>query len=380
MRLTDVLIVPDRYDWITGRWAEQLGRALSRFRTVTVPSWYFATRPAFFRTAIAGAESIINLDPWFAHQVVRSVSSVDRKPVVASVLHHVNVDDPNAAAIARADLPVAACEAARECLVSLVGLSKEVLLVENGVDLEEFRPGDRTQCRKSVGLSGGDFVIGFLGKTSSDYRGRKGLDTLVEIIAALATEKRFKFVICGETEEAFRQKVTTLNPNVKCLGFMAQKELVTFYNSLSVLLMTSRIEAGPATVLEAMACGVAPVASNTGIVSKVVKTGYNGFCVEPGDADAFLAALRELAADPLRCRSMGKQARQAVEDNWGWQAKMAPFAAAMRVQLYGRGVQESSWKLGNPIRKASETYIRYLETRRHTVRWNGRGPTELPLI
>ena len=154
---------------------------------------------------------------------------------------------------------------------------------------------------------------------------------------------------------------------MKHLGFVARSHLATFYNSLDALVMTSRIEAGPASVLEAMACGIAAVASNTGIVPKIVTTGHNGFCLESGKADAFVAALRELEADRARCRLMGARARETVEHGWSWSSKIAPFAAAIRGQLHRRGMHERPWRIRDPLLRLFERYVRHLESTRHAL-------------
>ena len=73
-------------------------------------------------------------------------------------------------------------------------------------------------------------------------------------------------------------------------------------------------EAGPISVMEAMACGLPVVASRIGATTTMIQDGQTGFLCDQEDVAALAAALDTLAGDPRRRRSMGEAARRhAVE-------------------------------------------------------------------
>jgi len=96
-----------------------------------------------------------------------------------------------------------------------------------------------------------------------------------------------------------------------------------------VLLMPSRHEGLPLTLLEGMAAGCVPVASRLpGITDYAVSSPDEGVLCPPGDVAAFAAALSELAADPERLRRMSGAARRRVCDQFS-SAQMARRYAAL---------------------------------------------------
>ena len=65
-------------------------------------------------------------------------------------------------------------------------------------------------------------------------------------------------------------------------------------------------------VLEAMAFGLAVIATPVGGIGDVMRDGVNGLLVSTGDEGALAAALLKLLGDDDLCRRLGEQARQDV--------------------------------------------------------------------
>jgi hypothetical protein len=63
------------------------------------------------------------------------------------------------------------------------------------------------------------------------------------------------------------------------------------YSALDVYLMTSRVEGGPCTVFEAMACGTAVVSTRVGAVSELIVDGINGYSADVDDSESLLSAI-----------------------------------------------------------------------------------------
>jgi glycosyltransferase involved in cell wall biosynthesis len=76
-----------------------------------------------------------------------------------------------------------------------------------------------------------------------------------------------------------------------------------------VFVMPSLWEAGPLTLLEAMALGKAVVTTPVGVAPDVVTPERNGLVVPVGDAEGLAAAVERLLADEALGKSLGEAAR-----------------------------------------------------------------------
>jgi mannosyltransferase len=83
------------------------------------------------------------------------------------------------------------------------------------------------------------------------------------------------------------------------------------------------------TLLEAMASGVALVATRAGAAERVVMEG-TGVLVEPGNAEALIAAIEPLMRDPEQAADMGRRARAYVVENFSIEAEARNIADVYR--------------------------------------------------
>jgi glycosyltransferase involved in cell wall biosynthesis len=74
----------------------------------------------------------------------------------------------------------------------------------------------------------------------------------------------------------------------------------------------------PLKVVEYMAAGACPVASDLGDIRDLLGDGARGVLVPPGDASALASALIELARDRARVASVGARARRHAHTSLSW--------------------------------------------------------------
>jgi glycosyltransferase involved in cell wall biosynthesis len=86
--------------------------------------------------------------------------------------------------------------------------------------------------------------------------------------------------------------------------------VVAAYHSADVVVLTSVSEAFPYSVLEAMSCAKAIVATDVGGVREALEA--NGALVAPGDAEALAREVRRMLDDPALRASLGARARAAI--------------------------------------------------------------------
>ena len=208
-----------------------------------------------------------------------------------------------------AGLSVCNTEAGRIC--ERKGLPGTATLIPLGVDAERFSPA-------LAGSSSGTVpVVGYVGRLEP----HKGVDVLLEAVARLdAVELRVAGA--GPEEERLRARTTALDLDgrVDYVGSLAQDQLPDFYRGLDVLVVPSRPTAGwleqfGRVVVEAMACRIPVVASDTGALPDVV--GEAGLLVPPDDPDALAVCLETLLKDePARRELARRGAEQARHASW----------------------------------------------------------------
>ena len=214
--------------------------------------------------------------------------------------------------------------AAAEEAEALLGIPRARLrVIENGVDIRRFRPPpDVKAAKRALGLSESARVVGMVARYSpvKDHR------TLLQAVHMLRREGRWpaqaKLLLVGGTTFAeARAEVERLvrewdlAPVVEVRGVTPAIESV--YHALDVLVLPSRYEGFPNTVLEAMACGVPAIVSEAANAVGVVLEGETGWVFPTGDARSLAQRLEStltLAADTRQ--RLAHLARVRVEQHY----------------------------------------------------------------
>jgi len=117
---------------------------------------------------------------------------------------------------------------------------------------------------------------------------RKGLPVLIRAAPyILASLPRTEFWVVGEDRCIPRMKELCRAEGVehafRFWGWRSGSDLLKLYSQADVLAMPSLVEALGVVFLEAMACGIPVVGTSVGGIPEIVKDGYNGLLVSPGD-------------------------------------------------------------------------------------------------
>src|SRR5947209_19033319 len=109
---------------------------------------------------------------------------------------------------------------------------------------------------------------------------------------------------------------------VQFRGFLSQQELLELYGSSHCFLHPSETppdqnqEGIPNSILEAMATGLAILATRHGGIPEAVEEGRSGLLVEERDFEALAAAMKNLVPSPFAFREMGALASESVAANF----------------------------------------------------------------
>ena len=146
---------------------------------------------------------------------------------------------------------------------------------------------------------------------------QKGFDRLVPVWRQVA-EKHPDWQLCifgaGYQQDKLRELIAVngLEDSAHLMGYSSQ--LFDEMRRASIFVMPSRFEGFPMTLLEAMSCGLPPVAYDfPNGARELVVDGVNGRLVANKDSDGMVRALCDLIEDEELRRKLGEQAPAAVD-------------------------------------------------------------------
>ena len=221
----------------------------------------------------------------------------------------------------RCDAVVALSSALEGALQRDGGFTGRILKIPNGVDTETFWPADaaaREAARGALGLPGDALIIVSVGRLEA----RKNLVGLVEA-AARMRRRPLCVVLAGPpspepADNAALDRAIAALPagvEVRRLGRVPTAALAELLRAADVFGFPSREEGMPNALLEAMASGLACVASDIPGSRDVLAEG-GGILVPPGDGEALARALDALAADADERSRLGAEAVRIVERHY----------------------------------------------------------------
>jgi glycosyltransferase involved in cell wall biosynthesis len=169
--------------------------------------------------------------------------------------------------------------------------------------------------RAEWGLDAGDLVVGTVGRLV-DQKGFR--DLIAAAPQVLAAVPQAHFVIVGSGELAGKLQRQAQQAGVAHRVHFAgwRSDVMACYDAFDLFVLPSLWEGCPYTLLEAMGCGRAVVATRVPGSVDIVREGETGRLVEPAQPAALAEAIIALARDPERRRQMGERGREVVERDY----------------------------------------------------------------
>ena len=201
--------------------------------------------------------------------------------------------------------------------------------IPNGVDATRFSPAsaeERSALRRRLNLPLERPLILFVGVISPDKQPHVLLDAWLRLQSDPALASTLVFV--GATDptlfELGGRLIDQLRGTVAASGFADRvvfvpptNQVQDYFRAADMYAMPSLREGLPIALLEAMACGLACVASRLpGSTDTMIEPGVNGLLVPPGDVAAFADGLARLLSNPDEAARLGAAARRTVEDRY----------------------------------------------------------------
>jgi glycosyltransferase involved in cell wall biosynthesis len=188
---------------------------------------------------------------------------------------------------------------------------EKVISFRNCINLDSFSPHPGNHPVERVQAL-------FIGSVGS----RKGAFDLLEALGRLNSRGCvLPTCIAGYEERegdlikaGSRLKELHLSDSCELPGTVIGEKKAGLFAKANLFVLPSYNEGLPMAILEGMSAGMAVVSTPVGGIPEVVREGYNGFLVQPGDVERLAEKLEVLARDPFLCQLMGQRSREIVEE------------------------------------------------------------------
>lgn len=190
--------------------------------------------------------------------------------------------------------------------------------IYTGFDFYKFYIEPKDISKKKFGLDSEKIVIGFVGSINK----RKGLDIFVEALSKIPkATKDIQLLIVGDTVDGHelywdevQEKIIKNQFVYRHIKYQTDVSLV--YNAMDILVLPSRSEGLPRTIIEGMSHELPVIATDTGGTREIIEDESLGFVIPKNSIDSFVQVLSKLIYSPEIRKQIGKKAKKYVEEKF----------------------------------------------------------------
>jgi len=204
--------------------------------------------------------------------------------------------------------------------------SPDLVIIPPGVDVRRFRPLNEGEKDMDLGAPG-KFVFAL-----SRIDSNKGIDFLIRAFAHAKDQTDAHLIIGGgsknpkQHETDVKKSLTDLvedlgvSDHVRFTGYVTDEQLDPYYRQANVFVLPSKYKPFGMTVLEAMACGTAVVATGLGGLRHVLTSEEDSLLVDPSNTEELGGAIVRVLTDGDLRNRLQETGLKLIEEKFSWQS------------------------------------------------------------
>jgi glycosyltransferase involved in cell wall biosynthesis len=202
------------------------------------------------------------------------------------------------------------------------GVHRDFETIPNGIDMPERH---RITVPPAIAsLTHSELVLLTVGFFGPEKRIDFSIRTFARLHRNFSSNTRLMIIGEGPLEEYYRSIIRqeNLNDYVRIIGQIAPENMAGYYSAADILAHPSVVEGFSMVCLEAMSYGKPVVCtSNIGLV-EYLHPGKDAVVVPPDDMESLYHAILDLAKNPSKRRSLGREARRTANQlSWANQVR-----------------------------------------------------------
>lgn len=183
--------------------------------------------------------------------------------------------------INKSDVVTSVSQSLKDDTYRLFDVTNEIVVIPNFIELSKEYSQGNNPCHRALMATENEKIVTHI----SNFRKVKRIEDVVQIFYEIQKEVPSKLMMVGEGPE--KEQAENL-----CQQLGIQHKVIFFGNSNEIdkilcfsdlFLLPSETESFGLAALEAMACGVPVISSNSGGLPEVNKDGYSGYLSDVGD-------------------------------------------------------------------------------------------------
>jgi N-acetyl-alpha-D-glucosaminyl L-malate synthase BshA len=212
--------------------------------------------------------------------------------------------------INKSDIVTSVSSSLRDDTYRLFDIKKEIVVIPNFIEPNKSSSEEVKKCDRGMMATENEKIITHI----SNFRKVKRIDDVVKIFYNIQKEIPSKMMMVGEGPE--KQMAEDL-----CFSLGIQDKVIFFGNSSEIdkilcysdlFLLPSETESFGLAALEAMACGVPVISSNSGGLPEVNIEGYSGYLSDVGDVEAMSRNAVSILKDESKLKTFKKNAKEVA--------------------------------------------------------------------
>ena len=183
--------------------------------------------------------------------------------------------------INKSDIVTSVSQSLKDDTYRLFDIEKEIEVIPNFIELNKDKLKENVPCHRSLMATENEKIITHI----SNFRKVKRIDDIVKIFFEIQKEVPSKLMMVGDgpEKENAEQLCEQLGIQNKVIFFGNSNEIDKILCFSDLFLLPSETESFGLAALEAMACGVPVISSNSGGLPEVNKEGFSGYLSDVGD-------------------------------------------------------------------------------------------------
>jgi N-acetyl-alpha-D-glucosaminyl L-malate synthase BshA len=210
--------------------------------------------------------------------------------------------------INKSDIVTSVSQSLKDNTLELFAVTKEIEVIPNFIELAKIP--QKTSCRSAMALSNERIITHI-----SNFRSVKRIPDVIQIFYTVQQHIPAKLMMVGDGPEKEKAELLCAQLGIidKVIFFGNSNEIDQILQHSDLFLLPSETESFGLAALEAMACGVPVISSNSGGLAEVNLEGYSGYLSAVGNVTEMASNALQILQDPIRLQEFKANALKTAE-------------------------------------------------------------------